>query len=121
MKEENVGSHFDAYSIDAIAQDIKPWLPKILSKPNTALRDFIKGLGWQTEYGHGKSVALYDLKIPVDAIKSGVKQSIIHQLLSQVSRDGTITIKFEINKMEMDKEKNEWQIRIKKTMTDTSI
>jgi len=113
--------HYDAYPIDAIAQDIKAWLPPILKKPDTILRDFIKGLGWQTEYGHGKSAALYDLKIPTDMIKVELTPDLFKTLVSRTSKtSGTISIQFEVVKADLSGDESEWMVRIKKTMTDTT-
>lgn len=122
MKEDMKNNkHYDAYPIDAIAQDIKAWLPPILKKPETALRDFIKGLGWQTEYGHGKSAALYDLKIPTDMVKIKLTPELLQQIIFQTNKtDGTISIQFEVVKAEPTADESEWMVRIKKTMTDTT-
>jgi hypothetical protein len=114
--------YYDAYSIDAIGQDIKEWLPRILQKPETAIRDFVKGLGWQKALGNGTSVALFDLKVPVNAVKKDVPTASIRKMVSDSSKDGsTIQTKYEVVKMEPDDKQGIWHIRIKKTMTDKSV
>jgi molybdopterin converting factor small subunit len=113
--------HYDAYSIDSIAQDVKSWLPKLLLKPNTAIRDFIKGLGWQAEFGHGINKAIFELKIPVNVLKPGVTQQTIQQILASISgkRGNTETI-FTLKKMGLNDNKDEWGIQLLKTMRDTT-
>lgn len=113
---------YDAYPIDQIGQDIKEWLPKILLKPETAVRDFIKGLGWQKNLGNGTSVALYDLIIPSDSVKPNIKVDLVKQMITQQSKQGSpISIRFDLVKMVPDDTKGEWNLRIKKTVTDTSV
>jgi len=113
--------HYDAYPIDQIGKDIEPWLPKILKKPGSmAMRDFIKGLGWLKDHGHGKTVAMFDLKIPVDSINVNLTPDIMRQILQKVNKQGTIGVTFDLLKMEMDERRGTWDIRLKKTMTDTT-
>jgi len=120
VKENDGTDHYDAYSIDSIIQDIKPWMPDLLLKPETALRDFVKGLGWMKNLGHGKSVAMYDLKIPVNALKIRLDKNILTAILAKMSRAGSISTRFDIANMTPNENNDEWQVRLKKTMTDTS-
>lgn len=122
VKESDVGTGmYDAYPIDQIGRDIKPWLPKILLKPENALRDFIKGLGWQRDLGRGTMVAMYDLRIPSEAVKPNISVDLVKQMITQQSKAGTpIQTRYDLVKMEPDEIKGEWNIRIKKTITDTS-
>lgn len=121
VKEAGAGTgHYDAYSIDAISDDIKSWLPSILLKPETAMRDFIKGLGWMKELDNGQSVALFDLKLAVNAMKVKLSEQLIQSLLEKINRHGTIDTKFELVKFEPNEKKDEFLVRIKKTMTDTT-
>ncbi len=120
--EEAGAGYYDAYPIDSIAQDIKTWLPSILLKPNTALRDFIKGLGWLKDLGRGISVAMFDLKVPADMIKPNTDGEKVKQLVAQSGKpESTIDTKYEIVKLEPDEAKGEWNIRVKKTMTGKHI
>ena len=121
VKESGGTDHYDAYSIDNIIQDIKPWMPSLLIKPETALRDFVKGLGWMKNLGHGKSVAMYDLKIPVNALKTHLDKNMLTAILAKMSREGSISTRFDIANMTPNDTNDEWQVRIKKTMTDTSV
>jgi hypothetical protein len=110
---------YDAYPIDQIEKDIKQWLPTILIKPDIAMRDFIRGLGWQRDLGRGTIVALYDLKIPSDYIKPEIKVDHIKELITgqNISQTGSASIQYDVSQMKLDDTKDEWQIRIKKTTT----
>ena len=122
IKEEHISGLYDAYPIDAIAKDIKSWIPSILIKPETILRDFIKGLGWQKDLGRGTSVSMFDLKIPADSVKKEIGVDQVKNMVRQSgNHGGTIDTKFDIVKMEPDDVKGIWNIRIKKTMTDKSV
>jgi hypothetical protein len=113
---------YDAYPIDQIGQDIKSWLPKILLKPETALRDFIKGLGWQKQIAKGTTVALFDLKIPSDTVKPNIGVEMVKQMVTQMGKEGSpIQTKYDLVKMDPDDAKGEWNLRIKKTTIDTSV
>jgi hypothetical protein len=119
-KEEK--GFYDAYSIDQIGQDIKYWLPSILLKPETAPRDFIKGLGWQKEISKGIVVALFDLKIPSDSVKPNIGVDEVKDMISKVSKqDSASEIKFDLVKIEPDNDKGEWNLRIKKTTSNRSV
>ena len=117
MKEDQ--HNHEAYPIDAIGQDIKPWLPSLLLKPETAMRDFITGLGWMQTVGRGKTMAIFELKIPVDFLKPQVTPEVVKQVLAKVSKpEGTIATEYKLKKMEMTEGKDEWKLQIIKTMTD---
>lgn len=116
---EASGGYFDAYSTDAIAEDIEQWLPSLLIKPETALRDFVKGLGWLKDLGRGTSVAMFDIKIPKEALNTELNADKMRQIFQLIYKsESTIDTKYDLVKMDFDKQKDEWQIRIKKTMTD---
>lgn len=111
LDEEGDGKeqeYYDAYPIDDIMEDIKTWLPTLLLKPKTAVRDFVKGLGWKA-----KNKAVFDLKIPLDVLKKGVTPEAVQRILA--STGGQFTLK----KMELNDNKDEWTVRIIKTMRDT--
>jgi len=122
QEQEQRGTGFyDAYPIDDIAQDIKSWLPPFLVKPETALRDFIKGLGWQRNLGRGTSVSLYDLKVPANTIKPNTGIAKVRSAIVGASKQGsTIDVKYDLVKIEPDEARATWNIRIKKTITDKS-
>lgn len=115
-----VRESYDAYSMESIAEDIKPWLSKLLLKPNTPLREFIKGLGWMTNTGKGKTVAMYDLKIPESQLKYRLSPEILKEILGEMNRQGTVSIIYTLISATLEKPSREWQIRIKKEMTDTT-
>lgn len=118
MKEEKSGL-YDAYGIDEISEDAKNWLPKIMSKPGTAVRDFVRELGWKKELDNNTTVALYDLKIPGSMVKPNINQETLRKLLEQDSAtpkpgQKTGTVRFELVKCDPDQTKGEWTVRIKK-------
>lgn len=112
--------HYDAYSIDAIEDDIKGWLPRILLKPKEALRDFVVKLGWLKNLGHGRSVAMFDLKLPVKGVKVPLTKDNLTTLLKSANKTGTISVTYELVKAEQDEAKEEVIVRVKKTMVDGS-
>ena len=120
-REQRGTGFYDAYPIDAITQDIKVWLPNLLIKPETALRDFVKGLGWQRNLGRGTSVALYDLKVPSNTIKPNTGAEKVKAAITGAGKQGSaIDVKYDLVKIEPDEAKGIWNIRIKKTITDKS-
>lgn len=123
MEEDlSKNGHYDAYSIDTIDKDIKIWLPCLLKKQETSMRDFTAGLGWMKDLGHGKTVAMFDLKIPRDALRIKLTPEIVKNILHKISRNGsTIKTTYDLVKMDNNDEKQQWDIRIKKTTTDASI
>jgi hypothetical protein len=121
IKETGNGYH-DAYSTDEISRDIKPWLQSLLIKPELAMRDFIKGLGWMKNLGQGTTVAMFDLKLPSNSLNRRITAADVTNLLAQASKSGsTVDTRYNLVKMEPNETKDEWQIRVKKTMTDKSI
>jgi hypothetical protein len=119
---KSVGTgHFDAYPIDTIEQDIKGWLSNILIKPEESIRDFIKGLGWLKSISHGKSIALFDLKLPIKGVKVPLNAQTLQKLLSSADKHGsTIDTTYQLVKAEEDEQKEEMSVRVKKTMIDKS-
>ena len=112
---------YDAYGMDEISQDIKRWMPKLLKKPETQLREFIKGLGWKKNLDKGTTVALFDLRIPSIMVKPNNNEQTIRDMLAQESANprpgekaGT---RYELVKCEPDQEKGEWTVRIKKVIS----
>jgi hypothetical protein len=115
-------ARYDAYPIDAIVQDVKSWLPRTLLKSGDAVRDFVKGLGWLKNLGHGKSVALFDLKVPIVNVSPNVSQDSLKKIIDRSStRVGNWDTKYELMKMEPDTKREDYIIRIKKTMTNTGV
>ena len=107
LKEDGEkNKQYDAYSVDDISKDIETWLPKLLLKPDTAVRDFVKGLGWKS-----KNKAAFELELPINVIKPGVTKEIIQQSLSSI-KDALYTLK----KMELNDNKDEWTLRLVKTI-----
>lgn len=118
-KDVSMG-HYDAYPIDTIAEDIKGWLSSILDKPD-AMRDFIKGLGWLKEVGRGKSIALFDLVLPLKGVKVELNSEVLKKLLQSADKHGsTIDTTYCLVKAVPDEAKEEMLVRVKKTMIDKS-
>ncbi len=134
-EDQNQGEGlYDAYGVEEISNDIKLWLPEILLKPGTAMRDFVKGQGWLKEVGRGTTVAMYDLRLPGNMMKPKVNQKTIEDLLAKVSvtpqlgqktenvtphsghsgQSGQSITRYDLVKIEPDQEKSEWKVRIKK-------
>jgi hypothetical protein len=113
---------YDAYGVEDISNDIKTWLPKLLLKPGTSMRDFVKGLGWVKDLGRGTVVAMYDLRLPGNMMKPNVNQTTIQNLLAQASVSPppgqSIGTRYEVVKLEPDQQKGEWTLRIKKVMSN---
>lgn len=123
VKEDNKGYGFhDMYSIDTIIEDIKSWLPDILIKPETSLRDFVKGVGSIKNLGRGTVITMFDLKIPKNMIKRGTSENHVRQLLATKANKvgSTIDTKYSIKRFEENETKDGWNIRILKTITDKS-
>lgn len=119
VKETNTGTdYYDAYSIDSIGQDIKIWLPRILLKPETALRDFIVGLGWLKNIGLGTSVAMFDLKLPLRGVKIPLTKEALAYLLQSANRTGKISTKYDIVSVTPDEHREDVIVRVRKTMKD---
>jgi hypothetical protein len=109
--------HYDAYSIDDIELEIKPWLSKMLTKP-IAIRDFIPRIGWMKSLAKGKKIVMFDLKIPTNVLKQKITPAVMNIILSNRSKYGTF---YELKGMDFDKKTDEWNIRIKKTITGPSV
>ncbi len=89
----------------------------MLAKP-VAIRDFIPKIGWMKTVGHGKKIAMFDLKIPTNVLKQKLSPTIIQYILNNRSASG---VSYELKAMEYDKTKNEWNIRIRKTMIGPTV
>lgn len=122
MKEDKEGDGlYDGYGVDEISEDLKSWLPQILLKPETALREFVKGLGWKKDLDGKTSVAMYDLRIPSSMVKPNVNENTLKKLLEKAGmapvvgeKQGQTQIKYEMVKLDPDKQRAEWNVRIKK-------
>jgi hypothetical protein len=124
MKEGQHDGMYDAYGVEQISEDLKNWLPEILLKPKTALREFVKGLGWTKDIDERTKVAMYDLRIPGNMVKPSVNQETIKKLLEKAAlapvigeERGKTQVKYELIKIDPDKKKSEWNLRIKKVIS----
>ena len=123
MEEGTENGLYDAYGVDEIAEDLKAWLPEILLKP-TALREFVKGLGWKKEIDERTTVSMYDLRLPGSMVKPKVNETTLRKLLEKAGmtpvvgeKKGTSQTKYELVKLEADKQRGEWNLRIKKVIS----
>lgn len=114
MKVDNDKRHYNAYSIDTISQDINSWLPNLLIKPETILRDFIKKLGWMKTNKEGKSVAMFDISIPKNVLKKNLTSTFLNAVFDKINAQDSST-KYELTKMDLNDANDGWEIRIKKT------
>ena len=124
MKEGQNDGLYDAYGVEEISEDLKSWLPEILLKPKTALREFVKGLGWRKDIDENTKVSMYDLRIPGNMVKPNVNQETIKKLLEKAALapvigedQGKTKIKYDLVKIDADKKKSEWNLRIKKVIS----
>lgn len=108
---------YDAYPIDDIELEVKPWLSKMLAKP-VAIRDFIPKIGWMKTVGRGKKIAMFDLKIPASVLKQKINPVVMNYILSNRSKVG---VSYELKGMNYDKKTDEWNIRIRKTIAGPSV
>lgn len=106
--------HYNAYSIDTISKDIELWIPNLLIKPETILRDFIKKLGWMKTNKEGKSVAMFDISVPKNVLKKNLTSTFLNAIFDKINAQDSST-KYELKKMEPSDADDEWNIRIKKT------
>lgn len=110
MKEEK--DAYEAYSIDEIEKDIKPWMTRLIKDPRLGIREFIKSLGWKKRSKNGNVITMYDIIIPKESIKTKIKQEHIHSILEKMSHPSRkngqfIPVKFDDND-------TSYKIRIKK-------
>jgi len=121
LDDKPIGTgHYDAYPIDTIAQDIRGWLSKILVKPKEAVRDFVVGLGWLKNVSKGKTVAMFDLKLPIKGVKLPLSTDNLTKLLRSANKYGNFTVEYDLVKATPDMKKEVMIVRVKKTMTDRS-
>jgi hypothetical protein len=122
IKEEGHDTDtYDAYGIDAIEQDVKKWIPDLLKKPETPVREFIKKLGWMKKLENGKSIAMYQVTLPSDVLKAPLSQQALRDILTNSSKmSGTISTEFELKDITPSETNDMWTIWIKKTMADTT-
>ena len=114
VKENDENGYYDAYSIDDIAKDIKPWLLVFLKKPPTSFRDFIKGVGWIKKIDDNTTVSMFDVKLPIDLLNREIQSEVISTMFSKLNNQN---VKYDLVKMNLNDANDEWQIRIKKTTT----
>ena len=106
LKEDEKSKPVDAYSIEDIIQDIEKWLPKLLVKPETSMRDFVKAIGWKKD-----NVAMFDIKLPVNFLKYKISEQSFAEFLAKLPKtEGKLTV----NSMNLNDTKDEWNIRIRK-------
>ena len=124
MKEDQHDGMYDAYGVEEISEDLKNWLPQILLKPETALREFVKGLGWKKNIDDRTNVSMYDLRIPGSMVKPNVNKETIKKLLEKAALAPVIgaeaeksQVKYDLVKIDPDKKKSEWNLRIKKVIS----
>ena len=103
----------DGYSIDLSISDIEPWIPNILKKSQSSMRDFVKELGWKKKIDEKTDVILFEILIPFELIKPGITVSVIEDLLSKQNKEN---IKYSLVESIPDKSKEELKLRIKKTI-----
>ena len=102
------GKQYDAYSIDSIVDDVKPWLPLLLKKKETPLVDFVKKIGWTDRKEHGVIVSIFELKLPINELRFSLDRNGLQNLFYNKAP----TLK--LAGLEEDKKNGLWNIKIKK-------
>jgi hypothetical protein len=119
MQEEK-GNAYDAYSIEEIIKDIKPWFEQFLNDvrlgENNAMRDFVRGLGWKRSV-NGKTVAMFDLRLPNQMAKVKLTPEIVTNALSKANQKGDGKTLFELKSLKYDEKTEETSLRVKKITT----
>lgn len=119
MREEKADT-YDAYSIEQIVKDIKPWFGELVNDPrltqHDGVRDFVVSLGWSTQGKDGSTISMFDLRLPKTMAKFRLTPEILTKLLSSVSKkvDGGKS-NFELKSLNFDEKEDEFKLRLKKT------
>jgi hypothetical protein len=114
VREE--AKYHDIYSMEDIIDDIKPWVSQLVKDKHREPREFVKTLGGLKDFGDGRKVAMYDVKIPDGTLKVKLTDTGMQSILDKVSRpDKNTEIRYKLVKFDDDKEG--YKMRIKKTMT----
>jgi hypothetical protein len=108
---------YEAYSIDEIENDIKPWMKLLIKNPKVNVREYAKSLGWKKAGKNGTSTAVYDLTIPVGDARVKINEKNINMVLERINKlsgnkGKLIPIKF-------NNDDNCYKVRIKKTIPST--
>jgi len=107
-KDVNVNKHYEAYSIFDITEDIKSWLPLLLKKKETPLKDLVKKIGWTDRKEHGVIVSVFELKIPSNMLKYQLDNKGLQNLFYNKAP------LLKVVKLEENKKDQYWDLRIKK-------
>ncbi|HOT88052.1 MAG TPA: hypothetical protein PLC59_00430 [Bacteroidales bacterium] len=120
-ESENKNNVFDAYSVDNIVEDVKQWLPVFFKNPETQIQEFIKKQGWKKKLDNRTSVAIFELQIPFDMVKTKINAQMIQDILK---RNNTISnpeknerAQYSLVKFDPVLEEGKWIVRIKKTFS----
>lgn len=108
---------YDAYPIDSIVDDIKPWVHILMKDPRIGEKDFVKSLGWMKTLPDGRSsIAVYDVILPTDQMKTKITDQAMQTILNKISgkKEGNSDVRFKLVKF--DPQKDFYRVRIKKIM-----
>ena len=109
---------YEAYSIDEIENDIKPWMKLLIKNPKINVREFAKSLGWKKAGKNGNSTAVYDLTIPIEDARVKINEKNVNRVLERINKlsgnkGKLIPIKF-------NDDDSCYKVRIKKTIPSTT-
>ena len=107
-KDVNVSKNYEAYSIFDITEDIKTWLPLLLKKKDTPLKDLVKKIGWTDHREHGVVVSVFELKIPSGMLRFQLDTKGLQNLFYNKAP------LLKLVKLEENKKEQYWDLRIKK-------
>ena len=84
MREES--KPYDAYDLESIIEDIKPWAKRLMKDPRIGERSFVKGLGWSKKLPDGRQKAVYNLVLPKENIKFELSEKQMASILKSTGR-----------------------------------
>ena len=119
VKEESTSNDFvERYSGETIVNEDIPWLKQFLKKPDT-IGDFIpRSEGWSKFDKNGNKIIIFTSKIPISELKHRINNTIIKYILDNKSKP---EIFYELQQMDYDRINNEWNVKIKKTVTNPNV
>lgn len=101
---------YEAYAIESIMSDIKPWIKRLMKDTRIDIRKFIKSLGWTKMLPNGQRATIYDVTIPPEDIKMRLSKDMMISILNKMG--ATQGVRYQLAKFTVDKDA--YKIRIKK-------
>ena len=116
VREQNQA--YDAYQIESIIDDIKPWARRLMKVPRIGERSFVKSLGWMKKLPDGRQKVVYDLVLPKENVKVELTDKHMTSILKSMSQTkGNVQTSFSLAGFKA--ERDSYHIRIAKYMRET--